>query len=68
MEFKSLGEFKFSERKQAEDLVKSLERTRATATVSTINTKTITEQAPLLFDLTGLFSLHFQFGTQCVPN
>lgn len=54
MEFKSLGEFKFSERKQAEDLVKSLERTRATATVSTINTKTITEQAPLLFDLSGL--------------
>lgn len=54
MEFKSLGEFKFSERKQAEDLVKSLERTRATATVFTINTKTITEQAPLLFDLSGL--------------
>ncbi|WPO89340.1 DNA topoisomerase [Chryseobacterium sp. HR92] len=53
-EFKSLGEFRFSERKQAEDLVKSLERTRAIGVISSINTKTITEQAPLLFDLTSL--------------
>ncbi|WP_278354369.1 type IA DNA topoisomerase [Chryseobacterium gleum] len=52
--FKSLGAFKFSGRKQAEDFVKSLERNRATATVKSVHSHIITEQAPLLFDLTGL--------------
>ncbi|MGX5683148.1 DNA topoisomerase [Chryseobacterium cucumeris] len=54
VEFKSLGVLKFSDKKQAEDFVKSLERNRTTATVSAITSHPITEQAPLLFDLTGL--------------
>ncbi|MDH5033854.1 type IA DNA topoisomerase [Chryseobacterium cucumeris] len=54
VEFKSLGVLKFSDKKQAEDFVKSLERNRTIATVSAITSHPITEQAPLLFDLTGL--------------
>lgn len=54
MEFKSLGALKFSGRKQAEDFVKSLERNGVTATVHSVHSHIITEQAPLIFDLTGL--------------
>ncbi|WP_313002821.1 type IA DNA topoisomerase [Chryseobacterium gleum] len=54
MEFKSFGVLKFSGRKQAEDFVKSLERNGVTATVNSVHSQTITEHAPLLFDLTGL--------------
>lgn len=54
MEFKSFGVLKFSGRKQAEDLIKSLERNGMTATVNSVHSQTITEHAPLLFDLTGL--------------
>ncbi|MFP3591426.1 DNA topoisomerase 3 [Chryseobacterium sp. SIMBA_038] len=54
IELKSIGVMRFSNRKQAEDIVKSIERNRTQTTVRTIDTKTVTEQAPLLFDLTGL--------------
>ncbi|MFP8892083.1 type IA DNA topoisomerase [Chryseobacterium sp. EZn1] len=54
VEFKSLGVLKFSDKKQAEDFVKLLKRNRITATVTAITSQPITEQAPLLFDLTGL--------------
>ncbi|KIC61445.1 type IA DNA topoisomerase [Chryseobacterium taiwanense] len=54
IEFKSLGQLRFTEKKQAEDLVKSFERNRTTATVNSIHSETVTEYAPLLFDLTSL--------------
>jgi DNA topoisomerase-3 len=54
IEFNSLGTLKFTERKQAEDIVKSLERIPTTAKITSIDVKTVKEQAPLLFDLTGL--------------
>ncbi|MGH1517057.1 DNA topoisomerase [Chryseobacterium sp. JK1] len=54
IEFKSLGKLKFTARKQAEDIVKSLERNPTTATITSIDVKTLKEQPPLLFDLTGL--------------
>lgn len=53
-EFKSLGKLKFTERKQAEDIVKALERNPTTATITSIDVKTVKEQPHLLFDLTGL--------------
>lgn len=54
IEFKSLGKIKFSEKKEAENLIKSIERNSNIAIVQSIEINTITEQAPLLFDLTGL--------------
>ncbi|TQM21045.1 type IA DNA topoisomerase [Chryseobacterium aquifrigidense] len=54
IEFKSLGKLKFTEKKQAEDIVKALERNPTTATITSIDVKTVKEQPPLLFDLTGL--------------
>lgn len=54
IEFKSLGGVKFSGRKQAEDLIKLLERNGATATVNVVQSQTETEHAPLLFDLITL--------------
>lgn len=54
IEFKSLTEIKFPEKKDAENLVKSIERNAYSATVQSIEIKKITEEAPLLFDLTGL--------------
>lgn len=52
--FHSLSKTKWSERTQAEDTVKSILRNGSTASVISVEEKTVTEQAPLLFDLTGL--------------
>lgn len=52
-DFKSLSKTKWDDRKLADDTLKSIQRNR-TATVMTVETKTATEQPPLLFDLTGL--------------
>lgn len=54
IEFKSLGKTKFSEKREAENIIKSIERNSNSAIVQSIEIKNITEQAPLLFDLTGL--------------
>ncbi|MCC2600578.1 type IA DNA topoisomerase [Sphingobacterium sp. FBM7-1] len=51
--FKSLSKTKWDERKLADDTLKSIQR-NGTATVTAVETKTVTEQPPLLFDLTGL--------------
>lgn len=52
-DFKSLSVNKWTEKKQAEDAVKSIQRT-GIATVEDVIVKEVTEQAPLLFDLTAL--------------
>jgi len=52
-DFKSLSKTKWDDRKLADDTLKSIQRNR-TATVTTVDTKTVSEQPPLLFDLTGL--------------
>lgn len=53
VDFKSLSKTKWEDKKLAEDTLKSIERA-GTATVTAVETKTVTEQPPLLFDLTGL--------------
>ncbi|MBN8785786.1 MAG: DNA topoisomerase 3 [Terrimonas sp.] len=52
-DFKSLSKTKWEDKKLADDTLKSIERA-GTATVTAVETKTVTEQPPLLFDLTGL--------------
>src|SRR5699024_6499522 len=52
-DFKSLSKTKWDDRKLADDTLKSIQRNR-TATVTAVDTKTVKEQPPLLFDLTGL--------------
>lgn len=52
-DFKSLSKTKWDDRKLADDTLKSIQR-NGTATVTAVETKTATEQPPLLFDLTGL--------------
>src|SRR5690606_13912970 len=52
-DFKSLSKTKWDERKLANDTLKSIQRNR-TATVTAVETTTVKEQPPLLFDLTGL--------------
>ncbi|ADY52202.1 DNA topoisomerase III [Pseudopedobacter saltans DSM 12145] len=52
-DFKSLSKTKWDDRKLADDTLKSIQR-NGTATVTAMETKTVTEQPPLLFDLTGL--------------
>lgn len=52
-DFKSLSKTKWDDRKLADDTLKSIQRNR-TATVTALETKTVSEQPPLLFDLTGL--------------
>lgn len=51
--FKSLSTTKWDEKKIAEDTFKIIERA-GSATVKAVETRTITEHPPLLFDLTGL--------------
>nr|WP_315242673.1 DNA topoisomerase [uncultured Flavobacterium sp.] len=51
--FISLSKKKWDDKKQADAIFKSIQRSK-TANVSCIENKTITEQPPLLFDLTGL--------------
>lgn len=53
MDFKSLSKTKWEEKKQADDTLKSIQRS-GVATVTAVETKTVAEQPPLLFDLTGL--------------
>lgn len=52
-DFKSLSKTKWDNRKLADDTLKSVQRA-GTATVTAVETKTVSEQPPLLFDLTGL--------------
>lgn len=51
--FLSLSKNKWNDKKQAESIFKSIQRSM-TASVISIESKTITEHPPLLFDLTGL--------------
>lgn len=52
-DFKSLSKTKWDDRKLADDTLKSIQRI-GTATVTAVETKAVSEQPPLLFDLTGL--------------
>jgi len=54
VEFTSISQIKVNGQKQAEDILKAIERNTNTASITKIERKNITEQAPLLFDLTGL--------------
>jgi len=51
--FKSQSEKKWEDQKKADEVLKSIQRT-GTAIITSVATKSITEQPPLLFDLTGL--------------
>lgn len=53
VDFKSLSKTKWDVKKEADDKLKSVQR-NGVATVSGVEHKTISEQPPLLFDLTGL--------------
>ncbi|MFV0470600.1 MAG: DNA topoisomerase [Paludibacteraceae bacterium] len=53
IDFKSISKSKWEDQKPADDTLKSVQRT-GTATVTSVATKSVTEQPPLLFDLTGL--------------
>lgn len=54
LNFKSTSQLKFDDQKKANDLLKVIERGDGNAKVDVVEIKTITEQPPLLFDLTGL--------------
>ncbi|WP_449387221.1 DNA topoisomerase 3 [Chryseobacterium lineare] len=53
IDFKSISKTKWEDQKLADDTLKSVQRSK-TATVTSVETKRIIEQPPLLFDLTGL--------------
>ena len=53
IDFKSISLTKWDDNKQANDALKSIQR-YGTATVTSVETKIINEQPPLLFDLTAL--------------
>lgn len=53
IDFKSFSVTKWDDSKQAEKTLKSIQR-HGTATVTTVETKIVNEQSPLLFDLTAL--------------
>lgn len=53
IDFKSISKTKWEDQKLADDTLKSIQRSE-TATVTSVETKRVTEQPPLLFDLTGL--------------
>lgn len=53
LDFKSLSKNKWNNKKKADETIKSIRRNE-TAIVTDIENKTVTEQPPLLFDLTGL--------------
>jgi DNA topoisomerase-3 len=53
VDFKSLSKNKWDDQKLADDTLKAIQRSD-TATVTSVETKSVTEQPPLLFDLTGL--------------
>ncbi|MBL7706801.1 MAG: DNA topoisomerase 3 [Taibaiella sp.] len=54
VEFKSLSRTKWNDRKLADDTLGSIKRNGNSATVISVESKTVNELAPLLFDLTGL--------------
>lgn len=54
IDFKSLSKNKWHDKKLVENILKSIERNGNTVMVTTVETKNVTEQPPLLFDLTGL--------------
>lgn len=53
IDFKSLSQSKWDNKNLADGALKSIQR-NGSAAISEVNTKTISEQPPLLFDLTGL--------------
>jgi DNA topoisomerase-3 len=53
VDFKSISATKWDEKQLANDALKAIQR-GVTATVTSVETKSVTEQPPLLFDLTGL--------------
>lgn len=53
IDFKSISKTKWDEQKSAEDTLRLIQR-HSTATVVSVESKNVTEQPPLLFDLTGL--------------
>jgi DNA topoisomerase-3 len=53
-DFESLSKNKWEDKKLAEDTLKSIGRNENTAMVTSAENKNVTEQPPLLFDLTGL--------------
>ncbi|KUG10591.1 MULTISPECIES: type IA DNA topoisomerase [Weeksellaceae] len=53
VDFKSISATKWDEKQFADDTLKAIQRS-GTATVTSVETKSVTEQPPLLFDLTGL--------------
>lgn len=53
VDFKSISKIKWDDKKHADDTLKSVQRA-GIATVTAVANKTVTEQPPLLFDLTGL--------------
>ena len=53
IDFKSLSKTKWDDKKPADNAIKSIQRS-GIAMVSAVESKTVSEQPPLLFDLTGL--------------
>ena len=53
-DFKSLSKNKWENKKLAEDTLRSIERNGNNAILTSVESKNVTEQPPLLFDLTGL--------------
>lgn len=53
IDFKSVSQIKWEDAKLAASALKAIQRS-GTATITAVETKNITEQPPLLFDLTGL--------------
>ncbi|KGO11346.1 DNA topoisomerase 3 [Elizabethkingia bruuniana] len=53
IDFKSISKTKWEDQKLADDTLKAIQRNEI-ATVTSVETKSVTEQPPLLFDLTGL--------------
>ncbi|MGJ1267844.1 type IA DNA topoisomerase [Pedobacter chinensis] len=53
VDFKSISATKWEQKQLADDTLKAIQ-SGATATVTSVETKNVTEQPPLLFDLTGL--------------
>ncbi|KPE52593.1 type IA DNA topoisomerase [Chryseobacterium indologenes] len=54
IDFKSISNTKWQDKTLAEDTLKSIERSGNSVIVTSVESKNITEQPPLLFDLTGL--------------
>ncbi|WP_348797942.1 type IA DNA topoisomerase [Flavobacterium adhaerens] len=53
IDFKSISKTKWEDQKLAADTLKAIQRSE-TATITSVETKSVMEQPPLLFDLTGL--------------